>query len=197
MIYYPNGFNFPLVALNAQTGMVEIVREAATIVMLIGIGILAGKSKYLRWAFFLMAFAVWDLIYYLSLKLILDWPISFFTWDILFLIPVPWVGPVLSPIIVSITMIAFSVVLLAKEHQQQIQKLNRHELAHIIFGSLIIVTSWMWDYISYSGSIADSPNKALTIFSTYIPTQFNWWMFGVGEVLVVTGIILYWIRRKK
>jgi len=87
--YYPNGFEFPLVPLEERIATVEILREAATLVMLIGVGVLAGKNLQQRVAFFLLAFAIWDLVYYVGLKLVLDWPSSWLAWDILFLIPAP------------------------------------------------------------------------------------------------------------
>lgn len=191
LLYYPQGFDFPLVVLSPEVGVVEIFREAATIIMLAGVGILAGYNARQRFAFFLIAFAVWDLFYYVFLKLILDWPSSLFTWDILFLIPAPWVGPVLSPVIVCFTMLALSWVILRNEQFAISQNLNGWSWSLILSGSLVIIISWLWDYIAYSGRISDSPDRALEVLSTYVPTYFNWWLFGVGEVLVIAGIVLY------
>ncbi len=188
LIFYPHGFEFPLVALDAQIGLVEILRETATILMLISVAVLAGKTSLQRLAHFCMAFAIWDIFYYVFLKLILDWPLSLFTWDILFLIPVPWIGPVISPILVSLTMVAFAFVML-KNDQEQL-KMNRMEWTLVILGSTVIVISWTWDYIRFGGSIVDSPHKALTVFSSYVPSQFNWWLFGAGEAIVLTIIFL-------
>jgi len=92
--------------------LTEIFWEAATLIMLVGIGIIAGRNSSERFAWFLYSFAVWDIFYYVFLKLLLNWPESFMTWDILFLIPVTWVGPVIAPVIVSITMIAFALIIL-------------------------------------------------------------------------------------
>ena len=192
MIYYPHGFDFPLTTFDLKTGLVEFVREAATIIMLVGVSVLAGKNKYQRWAFFLIAFAVWDLIYYVALKLILGWPSSLFTWDILFLIPVPWVGPVLSPILVCFLMTLLAAIILVKEQKKQSQKFSRSELALLASGSFIIVLSWTWDYIIFSGSVANVPHQSLQAFSSYIPTFFNWPLFGVGASLVCTGMFLHW-----
>lgn len=195
MIYYPNGFNFPLTILDIRTGLVEFLREAATIIMLLGVSILAGKNKYQRSAFFLIAFAVWDLIYYVALKVVLDWPSSFFTWDILFLIPVPWVGPVLSPIIVCVMMFLLAAIILLKESKLKPLKFHWHELTLLIIGSFIIVLSWTWDYITYSGSIASAPHQSLQAFSTYVPEFFNWPLFGIGGMLISAAIFFYWKRQ--
>jgi len=98
----PAGDLFPLLTLEqlrasgpvqTQTLPIEIGREAATIVMLAAIALaVAGNTG--QWAAaFVIAFGAWDVTFYLFLKLVLDWPASLFTWDILFLIPVPWAGP--------------------------------------------------------------------------------------------------------
>ena len=192
LLYYPNGFQFPLVVMGSQVGLVEILREAATVVMLLGVGMLAGHSARQRLAFFIMAFAIWDLFYYVFLKLILDWPTSFFSWDILFLIPAPWVGPVLSPVIVCFTMLLLSWIILKKDRAGAWDGLGWKSWLFILSGSLVIIISWMWDYIAYTGRISDSPDRALEALSTYVPVQFNWWLFVAGEVLAVTGIVLYY-----
>lgn len=190
LLYYPNGFEFPLVVLDPKVGLIEIFREAATVVMLLGVGVLAGNSARQRLAFFLMAFAVWDLCYYLFLKILLGWPASLLTWDILFLIPAPWVGPVLSPVIVCCIMLAFSTVLLIKDGSSK--SVGSRNWISIIAGSVVVIFSWMWDYIRYSGRITDSPDKALESLASYVPSQFNWWLFSFGVALMLTGIILHW-----
>jgi hypothetical protein len=197
LLYYPDGFDFPLVVMSPAVGVVEILREAATVVMLLGVGVLAGANTRQRFAFFILSFAIWDLFYYIFLKIFLDWPSSFFTWDILFLIPAPWVGPVLSPVIICFTMIALTTIILSNEKQQSPKYLTWQHWSLLIAGSLVVITSWMWDYIAYSGRISDSPEKALEILASYVPEHFNWWMFGVGEGLIVLGIWLYYLRSKE
>ena len=44
-IYYPEGFSFPLSPIDSLIGITEILREAATLIMLISIAILIGKSR--------------------------------------------------------------------------------------------------------------------------------------------------------
>ena len=86
-LYYKDGFAFPLRNLPATIAITELLREAATVVMLVAIGFLCGKNKLQRFAYFCLAFAVWDIFYYVFLYVLLSWPQSLFTWDILFLIP--------------------------------------------------------------------------------------------------------------
>jgi len=80
---------------------IEITREAATIIMLVLIAYLAGETWVERGILFLWTFAFWDLFYYLSLYILIKWPSTFRTIDVLFLIPVPWIAPVWFPIGVS------------------------------------------------------------------------------------------------
>ncbi len=80
---------------------IEQTREAATIVMLLSLGILIGKKPLEKFCIFLWTFAVWDIVYYISLYVLLGWPPSLFTQDCYFLIPYPWIGPVILPVAVS------------------------------------------------------------------------------------------------
>jgi hypothetical protein len=86
-------------------GQVELVREAATLVMLATLGMLAGRTRRAQAAYAAVAFGVWDIFYYVFLRLIGDWPKSLFDWDILFLLPLPWWGPVLAPVCIALLMI--------------------------------------------------------------------------------------------
>jgi len=90
-------------------------REAATIIMLVTLAVLAGRKPLERLAVFLYAFAVWDIFYYVSLKVLIDWPASLQTMDLLFLIPVPWFGPVWLPCSISALMIVAALVLFAHQ----------------------------------------------------------------------------------
>lgn len=89
--------------------LIELSREVATVVMLLMVGYLAGNTALQRFAFFAIAFAVWDIFYYVFLFIFFwDGLQVLATWDILFLIPLPWVGPVWAPLLLAITMIAGS-----------------------------------------------------------------------------------------
>ena len=111
-ILYPGGFDFPLAPINLHLAITELIREAATLIMLLTIGIIAGRTASERFAWFIFSFAIWDLFYYIFLKLLLGWPESLLTWDILFLIPITWVGPVISPVLVALTMILLAVIII-------------------------------------------------------------------------------------
>lgn len=104
-LYYPQGFRFPIVLASIDVALVELAREAASLVLLAAGARLAGTSFLQRFAAFMLLFGSWDILYYVFLKLILDWPESLATWDVLFLIPVPWIGPVWAPVVVSLALV--------------------------------------------------------------------------------------------
>ena len=110
-LYYPGGFAFPLKLIPLRMVLVELGREAATLVMLVGAAALAGRRLGDRFGYFLVAFGVWDIFYYIWLKVTLGWPASLLDWDILFLIPLPWIGPVLAPCLVAAEMIIAGVLI--------------------------------------------------------------------------------------
>ena len=80
---------------------IEMTREAATIIMLVVIAYLTGGSWIEKGVFFLWTFAFWDLFYYLSIYILIKWPPSLTTIDVLFLIPKPWIAPVWLPVSIS------------------------------------------------------------------------------------------------
>lgn len=91
---------------------VEVFREAATIFMLVSVGLLAAPNRQGRWAMFLWTFAIWDVTYYVTLWATIRWPSSITDTDVLFLIPVVWISPVWFPLLVST--LSVGAVLLAR-----------------------------------------------------------------------------------
>src|SRR5512140_1201531 len=104
--YQPN----PLPVIG-RLGPAELVREAATLVMLLTVGILAGRSWRSRLGYAAVAFGVWDICYYVFLRKMCGWPHSLFDWDILFLLPLPWWGPVLAPVLIAVLMTTFGITI--------------------------------------------------------------------------------------
>lgn len=80
---------------------VEMIREAATLIMLAAVAALTGTNIRERVVYFFLAFGVWDIFYYIFLRLTIGWPKAFSDLDIFFLLPFPWVGPVYVPIVIS------------------------------------------------------------------------------------------------
>lgn len=186
-LYYPNGFAFPLVIIDIPTLILELEREAATIVMLATFGIAAGRTSVGKLAYFLFGFGVWDIFYYLWLKLVLDWPASLWTWDVLFLIPVPWVGPVLAPVSVACTMILMALVMLHLERRGPTPPAGIAVWLPHIVASVIIIVSFTMDVVPRL------PNNG-AVLREWVPTIYRWWMLLLGQVLAI-GTFGWWVWR--
>ena len=110
-IFFEGGFSFPLVVqweggkrLIHPLVRIEFFREIATLVVLWATGWIAGKNRLQRFGFFLIAFGIWDIFYYIWLYVMVQWPESLATWDLLFYVPLPWVGPVITAICIAVAM---------------------------------------------------------------------------------------------
>lgn len=204
-IYYPGGFDFPLGPLNGEIVMAEIGRELATLVMLLSLGILAGKNRAQRFAYFIYSFAIWDIFYYIFLKILIDWPDSLMTWDVLFMLPLIWVGPVISPLIVSATMIVLAFIILIIKSSGLPLVINRYTWSFFIIGSLILILSFVWDYSAYilenitiKELFTASDHKDLgEIANGFKPKKFNWTLFVIAELTISAGIFLILVSRNK
>lgn len=202
-ISYPGGFEFPLVPIDNRLAITEVIREAATIIMLIAVSCLSGRTLSERFAWFLYCFATWDIFYYIFLKLLIGWPASLMTWDVLFLIPAPWVGPVIAPIIISFTMILFAATILYFSYrQEQSVRIHTAEWILLITGSVILILSFTWDY--YAHVLPVIRNNGLNRMSSisqwiyrYVPKRFNWLLFIAGEAVILTGIFNFFKRNRK
>ena len=166
--------------------IIEIGREAATLIMLFIIGLIAGNTWQKRIGFSIFAFAVWDIFYYIWLYLFIGWPKSLFEWDILFLIPLPWWGPVITPVIISILLIAISSLLIIDV------KLKITSFDWLIFciAIITILYTFMEDNIKalLSGSISINEVR---------PTDFNWIVFLIAYIsMIITSIKVFYSGRK-
>jgi hypothetical protein len=192
-LYYPKGFTVAFQIIDPRVLMVEIAREAATVMMLLSIGILAGKTFKDKFAYFLISFAVWDVFYYVWLKVFIGWPNSILDWDILFLIPFTWLSPVLAPVVCSITMIGLAIALLKRS-----SPISLPEWMLLSIGASVILYTFLVDYgtiIVDNGFYKDLANimenkKFVKVMSSYIPTYYNWFLLGLGELFILSAIIL-------
>jgi hypothetical protein len=140
------------------------------------------------------------------LKLLLNWPESLLTWDILFLIPVPWVGPVLAPCLLSLTMIGLALLIFYGYSQGYFIWITNREWSLFTFGSLICILSFVWDYlafVSHHGGFSSlwtltSHQSLFREAPAYIPASFNWLLFTAGELILLLGIgMIVWRTRKQ
>jgi hypothetical protein len=152
-----------------QTLAIELGREAATILMLAAVALAVARNAGQWAAAFVIAFGTWDLTFYLFLKVLLGWPASFSTWDILFLIPVPWTGPVLAPVLVSAGMIAAGVWHLRSEDRGQPVRIGARHWTGILAGAAVLVLSFAIDYRN--------------VLAGGMPHQFNWSVFALGMAI--------------
>ena len=173
-LYYPEGFTVAFKLIDESIVKVELLRELATLVMLGAIGYIAGNSFKDRFAWFLLSFGLWDIFYYVWLKVLIDWPTSILEWDILFLIPFTWLGPVLAPVICSVTMILLAFVVL--DNPKPVLKTVWFLLS---VGSFLILFTFLQDYgwmIFHNGFMPDyanllQNNDFIQLASGYIPGQ--------------------------
>lgn len=107
--FEPGDFHFPRDYLPF-----EQAREAATMVMLLAVGYVAGRTWWQRLAYWLFAFGVWDIFYYVWLYVLLRWPSSLGTRDLLFLMPGEWWAPVWEPLLASCVFIAGAILILVR-----------------------------------------------------------------------------------
>ena len=165
---------FPLLRLNQLTAAttslvkIELAREASTLMMIWAVS----QTARNRLGAFVLAFGVWDLTFYLWLRVLIGWPPSLFTWDLLFLLPVPWAAPVLAPAIVAATMAAFGAYTLAREPRR-----TRRLVPALLLtaGAAIILISFVWDWPRW--------------LAGGTPLTFPWPMFAVGEGLAIAGFL--------
>lgn len=148
---------------------VELGREVCTMVMLAALASLATQRRGEWMAMFMIPFGIWDIAYYVGLKAMIGWPPSILTWDILFLIPVPWLGPVLAPVIVAASMIAAGALLLHAAAAGWPLQARWYHWAGIVAGGLMIIGNFCRGYAQ--GAQGE------------MPPPFNWVIFGLGEMI--------------
>ena len=148
---------------------IELGREAATLIMLATVASAIAKTPGKWLAAFFLAFGVWDLTFYLWLRVLIGWPPSILTWDILFLLPVPWAAPVLAPSLVAATMAVFGAWYLFREAPRS----PKFMAALIAAGGAALFVSFIWDWQRW--------------LAGGVPQHFPWPLFGLGEALVIAG----------
>jgi len=160
---------------------VELVREAATLVMLFTIGALAGRTRHTRLGYATIAFGIWDIFYYVFLNVICGWPKSLFDWDLLFLLPLPWWGPVLAPMCIAALMIVWGTLISQSAGADPVTS----------------VTPWAWRlnwvgvalalYVFMADALRTLP-RGFEATRTVLPQAFNWWGFIAALALMAAPV---------
>ena len=162
-------------------GPVELVRELATLVMLFTVGLLAGRTRRSRIGYMAIAFGAWDILYYVFLKVIYGWPKSLFDWDVLFLLPLPWWGPVLAPMLIAALMVVWGTLIT--------QRPNRSATP---IGPTLWGVSWVGIALALYVFMADTIRTAgqgVDAVRMVLPTSFNWPLFIVALALMAAPIV--------
>ncbi len=163
--------------LDWRLGGTELVREGATLIMLAGLAGLAGWDGRTRFAFWALAFGIWDLFYYVFLALIGPWPRSVWDWDVLFLIPLPWWGPVAAPSAIALLMVAGGslVALGSRPGATRWPSTAAWRLSYV--GAALALTAFMWDALW-------ALPRGFEAVRTVLPAHFAWWLFLPAWVLM-------------
>lgn len=162
-------------------GRAEVIREFATLLMLVTVGGLAGTTRRQRFAYTLVAFGVWDIFYYVWLKVLTGWPHSLFDWDVLFLIPLPWWGPVLAPVLISLLMIAWGTLATQTAPDVPSRRSNGKLWALNLTGVALALYVFMADALR----VVDGGERALR---EVLPVSFNWPLFLVALGLMAVPV---------
>ena len=146
-IFHPDGFHFPMTVFGdgpqwKRFLLIETGREAATMVLILTTCWLAGRNRHQRFAYFLTIFAIWDIFYYVWLKVLIGWPATIMDWDILFLIPVTWASPVLYPVLVSVVWFVWAVIILYRDLDGRPVRTTASDWLAFGASGLIIITSF-------------------------------------------------------
>ncbi len=165
---------FPLRNLPSNLAVIEIGREAATIVMLLTVGVLAGRNKFQKRMYFVYGFAIWDIFYYVFLWIMVGWPTSLLNFDILFLIPIPWIGPVLTPVLVSLLLTVASLALIRLSDKSDKVRLGTLNSSVFAAGCAIVLYSFMGQIFHIL--LSRGPKG----IESYVPGHFSWLLFLIG-----------------
>ena len=185
-VYYPGHplELFPLSLLSHRDLGIELIREAATVVMIFTVALLAERGFTRVFAAFVYVFGMWDIFYYAWLKLMIGWPADWFEWDILFLIPWPWFGPWTTPALIALLFVFWGGRVLSSPREFHFSPISG--LAFLIGTALALAAFLLPAYpLLAAGEEA---------FRSFQPQGFYWLLYGPGLLLMAYG--LWGVARK-
>jgi hypothetical protein len=176
-IYFDGDFKFPLVVIWEEGKhiidplvRIELGREIATILMLAAVGCLAGKNGLQKFCYFMVSFGIWDIFYYIWLYVMVGWPESLMTWDLLFFVPLPWVGPVITPIIIALTMIVAGWLIIYFDDRGFKIAWRWYDMAIELGCGALLIVAFCWDWRNILQMPGDMTRSG-------IPNPFAWWLY--------------------
>ncbi len=184
--YAPTGL-----PLGADILQAEMIREAATLVMLASVGWLAGKTWRSRLALATVAFGTWDVFYYVFLVPLTGWPRSVLDWDILFLLPLPWWGPVIAPVLIALLMVAGGSLVALQDSAERPFWPARYPLLVAVAGGMLGLYVFMEDSLR---ALPGGPEKLMDLR----PQRFDWPLFLIALTLMAAPVAeLAWKARTR
>jgi hypothetical protein len=175
---------------DAQIAAIEVGRELATLVMLLSIGWIAGETFQSRAGFAFITFGLWDIFYYIWLRVFIGWPQSILEPDLLFLIPLPWWGPVLAPVLIALLMVIGGIFAVIKVEKNNPLYIDAWSWVCLITGVLILLYTFMAD------ALIALPADTSTL-SSLKPSQFNWPVYFLGFSLSVIALWRMMVGRSR
>jgi len=160
---------------------IELGREAATLVMILAVGLAAGRSVQTRLGFACFAFGTWDIVYYVWLRVMLGWPDSLLAPDILFLIPLPWWGPVLSPVLVALLSVVGGALAVVRDDRGRALRPDTAAWAALLAGAVAILYAFMADALHVLPASAEALGRLR-------PTAFDWPVFLAGYLAMIWAV---------
>lgn len=171
---------FPLTMMPNPDLATEVARELATIVMIAGVAFLHAKRGTRVFAAFLYVFGLWDIAYYGWLKLMLGWPTSWLEWDVLFLIPWPWLGPWIAAALVAAAFVVAGARGLLASPAAVLP--TRAAAIGFAAGAAIVVGTFLLPGLAFvTGDVPDGG---------YRPAEFRWGVFALGYALIAAGLVV-------
>jgi hypothetical protein len=167
-------------------GSVELPRELATLVMLLAVGMLAGGNWWARLGYAAVAFGVWDIFYYVFLKVMCGWPHSLLDWDVLFLLPLPWWGPVLAPVLISLLLILWGTSASRFAPAGPVTSPVLRVWAVSALGAALAL------YVFMADTLAAAP-AGLEAIRIVLPVRFNWPLFSLALALMSAPLVNPWL----
>jgi len=187
--HFPDSANEPLPLLSppqlTEAGesfprllVVEVTREITPVAALLAMAWGLARRRRQIVAFFLLGFGVWDIFYYVFLKILLDWPASLGTWDILYLIPTAWVAPVWAPLVVSVTLVLAGLAILRQGDRPYTSRGRLIAWPAVGVGTGLVLLSFFL--------------RTREAFHR-VPRRFDWPVFLIGWLLAGAGLV--WLLR--
>ncbi len=169
---------FPLTILSQRDLNIELAREVATVVMILSVALLAEKGLTRVIAAFVYVFGLWDICYYIWLKLMIGWPQSWMEWDVLFLIPWPWFGPWITPALIALMFVVWGGRTL---YQQTHSRFAWDSTTLFALGAALTLASFLLPGVPLLAGGIDA-------FRNFTPAAFPWVLFGVGYVVMLVAL---------